>query len=164
MGNILSVAQGVQLAGILLAPFLFRKAGLRNSILLTQLMTGLALFSLGEAHTLIAASCSYWIYTAAQNASEPAIASMLMDRVSVRDRNAASSFNSLVTAGAQIIASTAVGAGIVRFGYSAVLYCIAVLALVAAVLFYRLPQTNPEMSSLCHGPISPAKLARDGEH
>jgi hypothetical protein len=139
MGTVLSISQAVQLAAILLAPTLFRRTSLSTFILTTQLVTAASLFSLGGAHTLDAAAFSYWFYTAAQNSNEPAIASMLMNRVPAADRNAASSFASLATAATQIVASAAVGAGIVHLGYSPVLYSIAALALVAALLFYRLP-------------------------
>ncbi|MES2390285.1 MAG: MFS transporter [Acidobacteriota bacterium] len=139
MGTVLSISQAVQLAAILLAPALSRRMSLPIFILVTQLLTAASLFTLGGAHTLEAAAFSYWFYTAAQNSNEPAIASMLMNRVDAADRNAASSFALLSTAATQIVASAAVGAGIVHLGYSPVLYSIAALALVAALLFYQLP-------------------------
>ena len=73
-----------------------------------------------------------------QSMNEPGIYSLLMERSPEHERNSASALTFFVSAAAQAIASLAVGAAIVRFGYSAMLGVIAALAVVAAILFRRL--------------------------
>lgn len=143
MGSIFSFSQLVQFCALLLAPVLLRWTGLVTGVMITQLSTAAMLFSLAAAHTANAAAIFYWGYMASQFMNEPGIYSLMMDRVPAADRSSASSYNSFVGAGSHIVASTAVGVLIVRFNYSAVLCGIAVLAIVASLLFRRL-STLPE--------------------
>ncbi len=135
MGSVFSFSQLVQFAAILAAPLMIRRTGLRNGILLTQLATASMLFALARVENVSFAGWMYWGYMAFQCMSEPGIYGLLMDRVPAADRSGASSYTFFVSAGTQIVASTAVGILIVRFSYSAVLYGIAALAVVASWMF-----------------------------
>jgi len=140
MGSVFSVSQLVQFVAILCAPLLFRRTGIASGVMLTQLTTAAMLLGLALARLPLHAMWLYWGYMAAQCMNEPGIYSLLMDKVSVEERNGASSYTFFLSAGGQMIASAAVGAGIVRLGYPAVLGVIAALAIVAATLFRRLSQ------------------------
>ena len=148
MGSVFSVSQLVAFGAILIAPLLFRSTGLATGVMLTQLTTAAMLLALARAHTLAQAAWLYCAYMASQCMNEPGIYSLLMDRVPSNERNAASSYTFFINATSQIVASTAVGFSIVRFGYSAVLCAIASLAVVAALLFWRLPNSVPAVSAI----------------
>jgi len=139
MGSVFSLSQLVQFGAILFAPVLFRRTGLAAGILLTQLATAVMLLSLASVHTATLAAWLYWGYMGWQCMNEPGIYSLLMDRVPPADRNGASSYTFFVSAGSQIVASTAIGTLLVRFNYSVVLCGIGTAAVLAAVLFRRLP-------------------------
>ena len=143
MGSAFSFSQLVQFAAVLVAPLLFRRFGIASGVMLTQLTTAAMLLSLALVHLPLHATWLYWGYMAAQCMNEPGIYSLLMDKVSGEERSAASSYTFFLSAGAQIIASSAVGLAIVRFGYPAVLCSIAVLAVIAASLFRRLSDAAP---------------------
>jgi MFS family permease len=138
VGSIFSFSQVVCFLALLGAPLLFRRAGLTSGIMFTQLATAASLAGLACIHTAAPAAWVYWAYMAFQSMNEPGIYSLLMERSPEHERNSASAFTFFVSAAAQAIASLAVGAAIVRFGYSAMLCVIAALAVVAAVLFRRL--------------------------
>jgi MFS family permease len=138
VGVIFSFSQVVCFFALLGAPLLLRYAGLASGIMLTQVATAASLAALACIHTAASAAWVYWMYIAFQSMNEPGIYSLLMERSPEQERNSASALTFFVSAAAQAIASLAVGAAIVRFGYSAVLGVIAVLAAVAAALFRRL--------------------------
>jgi MFS family permease len=138
VGSIFSFSQVVCFLALLGAPLLFRRTGLTSGIMFTQLATAASLGGLACIHTAEPAAWVYWAYMAFQSMNEPGIYSLLMERSPEHERNSASALTFFVSAGAQAIASLAVGAAIVRFGYSAMLGVIAALAVVAAILFRRL--------------------------
>ena len=141
-GSIFSISQLVQFAAVLCAPLLFRRAGLPRGIMLTQLATAVALVCLAGVHTVLEAAWIYWIYMAVQCMNEPGMYSLLMDSIPVQEHNGASASTFFVSSVSQVIASAATGVALVRFGYSPVLAVIAVLAIVAAILFRRLSTTE----------------------
>jgi MFS family permease len=145
-GSIFTFSQGVCFVALLCAPLLFRRTGLASGIMLTQLATAASLAGLACIHTATQAAWMFWAYMAFQSMNEPGIYSLLMERSPERERNSASAFTFFVSAAAQAIASLAVGAAIVRFGYSAMISVIAALAVVAAMLFRRLPDTPQQAS------------------
>jgi MFS family permease len=145
-GSIFSFSQVVCFLALLGAPLLLRRTGLTSGIMLTQLATAASLAALACIHTATEAAWVFWAYMAFQSMNEPGIYSLLMERSPERERNSASARTFFVSAAAQALASLAVGAAIVRFGYPAMLAMIAALALVAAILFQRL-STRPDNAS-----------------
>jgi hypothetical protein len=143
MGSAFSFSQLVQFAAVLAAPLLFRRTGIASGVMLTQLTTAAMLLSLALVHLPLHAMWLYWGYMAAQCMNEPGIYSLLMAKVSADERSAASSYTFFLSGGAQMIASSAVGITIVRFGYPVVLCTIATLAVIAATLFRRLSDAPP---------------------
>jgi fucose permease len=69
-----------------------------------------------------------------------------MNRVSPGQRSGASALNFLVFFGGQAIAASVAGAVVTRFGYPPMLAGAAILAAVAAWLFWRLPQESSNIT------------------
>lgn len=141
-GAIFSLSQLVQFVAVLCAPLLFRRAGLSVGMMLAQLATATTLASLSVTHISSHAAWIYWAYMAAQCMSEPGMFSLLMDAIPAHDHNGASASTFFVSAISQLIASAVTGVALERFGYSLVLASIAGLAIIASILFRRLPITK----------------------
>jgi len=135
IGMIFFVAQIVQSCLGLLSPIVFRKLGLLNGIVVTQVLTAVALSLLAGTQNLRLVAPLFIAFTAIQWMSTPGLENLLMSGVPDEDRSTASSMmmfcNSLVAAGATS------GAGILfeRFGYPRVMLGISALALAAAIVF-----------------------------
>jgi predicted MFS family arabinose efflux permease len=107
-----------------------------------QLTTALALALLSPAHVAVVAAGLYTLYMSFQYMSEPGIYASLMNRVLPGQRSGASALNFLVLFGGQALAASVAGAVVTRYGYSPMLAGAAVLAIVAAWLFWRLPRES----------------------
>jgi MFS family permease len=142
MGFVFSLAQLVQFLAVLCAPLLFRCTGLVKGVILTQLATAAALIHPG-LHGGTPALWVYPIYMAMQFMNEPGIYSLLMDQIPPGERSSASASTFFVSNACQATASVAMGAAIVRLGYSATLLGIAGLAVAATLLFARLSGSHP---------------------
>ena len=86
----------------------------------------------------MAAVLGYAAYMAFQWMSEPGLNTLLMNRVSERERGGASALNYLVAFGAQAVAAFGAGWLMERYGFGWVLTGAAVLALVATGGFWGL--------------------------
>ncbi|SPE37172.1 conserved membrane hypothetical protein [Candidatus Sulfopaludibacter sp. SbA3] len=134
IGLIFSGSQLTQVVTVLLAPLVFRKAGLVNGIVWMMAATACGLGGLA-AQPGAAAVLAYVAYMAFQWMSEPGLSTLLMNQVAERERGGASALNYLVAFSAQALAAWGSGALLARFGYGAVLAGAAGLALAAAGLF-----------------------------
>jgi MFS family permease len=138
IGLVFSAAQVTQFCVTLLSPMLFRALGLVKGIILTQLLTAVALVCVAGTHNTMLAVALYLFFFGMQWMSSPGLYNLLMSKVQEDAQSTASSMtlfcNALVGAG-----STA-GAGFLftRFGYPRVLTGIAALAVLAALLFWFL--------------------------
>ncbi|MGO9009972.1 MAG: MFS transporter [Bryobacteraceae bacterium] len=135
IGSVFSGSQVAQLAGVLMAPAIFRKAGLVTGIVWMMAATSIGLAGLSTQSTAFTAVLAYAWYMAFQWMSEPGLNALLMSRVAERERSGASALNYLVAFSAQAIAALAAGRLLAHFGYGVVLAGAAVLAAVAAGLF-----------------------------
>jgi len=135
IGGVFSGAQVAQLAGVLLAPAVFRKAGLVTGIMWMMAATAVGLAGLSTQPAATAAVLAYAWYMTFQWMSEPGLNALLMSRVTERERSGASALNYLVAFSAQAVAALGSGRLLAHFGYGAVLAGAAVLAAAAAVLF-----------------------------
>jgi MFS family permease len=142
IGMVFSVAQIAQAVAIFAAPLLLRRLGLTRGVAVMQLATALALALLSPAHVAVVAAGLYTLYMSFQYMSEPGIYASLMNRVSPGQRSGASALNFLVLFGGQALAASVAGAVVTRYGYSPMLAGAAVLAIVAAWLFWRLPRES----------------------
>jgi len=138
-GTVFSFANLGQFIAVICAPLLFRRAGLTSGIMMTQFAVAASLVLLSASHAEMQVAVIYWIYMSAQSMNEPGIYNLLMDRIPAPEHNGASAAAFFVSGIAQAVASLAMGAAIVRFGYSAALVAVAALAGMAAILFGRLP-------------------------
>lgn len=136
IGNAFSISQTVQVAAVLLAPAVFKRFGLISSIAYTQVATSLMLFALAASTHPNAATASYIGFTAFQWMNEPGLYSLLMNMVPEKKTSGASASNDLVISATQTLAATLAAGAFSRYGYGTTLRGIALIALVAAALFW----------------------------
>jgi MFS family permease len=134
IGLVFAISQLSQVLAILLTPFIFRKFGLVTGIIYMQIATAVALGALAGVRSVSTAALAYVIYMSFQWMSEPGMYTLLMNKMSVAERNGASALNFLVMSLSQSFAAAAAGASFTRFGYPAVLTVTAGVALAAAGL------------------------------
>jgi MFS family permease len=135
IGAAFSTAQLAQIATVLVAPLVFRKAGLVNGIAWMMAATAAGLACLAVRPAGVAAAAAYVGYMAFQWMSEPGLSTLLMSGVEERERGGAAAMNYLVMFGAQALAALVGGAVVNRFGYGVALAGSAALAVLAAALF-----------------------------
>jgi MFS family permease len=138
MGIIFSFSNLLQVLGILIAPFIFRKLGIVTGVASTQLVAALLLGFLAVISSGLPAAFVYVGFTGFLWMSEPGLFSLLMSGVPQEQRTGASALNFLVISLVQAGAVAATGASIARFGYPTVLGAISVLAAIAATAFWIL--------------------------
>jgi MFS family permease len=138
IGLVFSYSQLTQVVALLLAPAIIRKVGAITGVASMQVATAAMLGLLALGLTGSSAALFYIAYMSFQYMSEPGMFTMLMNRVNPSERSGASALNFLVISGAGSLSALASGAAISRFGYSTVLATAAVLATVAAALFWTL--------------------------
>jgi MFS family permease len=135
IGSVFSGSQLAQLAGVLMAPAIFRKAGLVTGIVWMMAATAIGLAGLSTQPVGTAAILAYGWYMAFQWMSEPGLNALLMSRVAERERSGASALNYTVAFSAQAVAALGAGKLLAHLGYGVVLAGSALLALAAAGLF-----------------------------
>lgn len=140
IGTVFSFAQAAQVIAIFFAPLVLRRLGLTRGVAVIQLATALILALLAPTQVALIAAVLYTSYMSFQYMSEPGIYSSLMNRVLPGQRSGASALNYLVLFGGQTLAATLSGTAVARYGYPSMLTGAALLAAVAAWLFWRLPQ------------------------
>ena len=142
IGTVFSVAQAIEVAAMMAAPFVLRRLGLTRGVAAMQLATAAALALLAPAHVALVAAALYAAFASFQYMSEPGIYSSLMSRVLPEQRSGASALNFLVMFAGQALAATAAGAIVTRYGYPPMLAAASILVAIAAWLFWRLPQES----------------------
>lgn len=135
IGSLFSGTQVLQVATVLMAPTVIRRAGLVPAIVLMMAATALGLGGLASQPSAAAAVLAYCWYMSFQWMSEPGLNSLLMNNVAAREQSGASSLNYLVAFGAQAAAAFAAGPLMAHLGYAPVLAVAGGLTLSAAALF-----------------------------
>ncbi len=135
IGEIFSVAQVVQLCVGLLTPLVFRRLGLVNGIVATQVATAAAMGCLAGTHDRRLAVALYLSFSATQWMSSPGLYNLVMSKVPDEERSSASAMTLFCNAVLQSCATAGAGILFAEFGYPRVLVGIAALALTAALLF-----------------------------
>jgi predicted MFS family arabinose efflux permease len=138
IGTIFSLSQIGQVSTVLMAPFVFRRAGLVAGITWMMLATAVGLGGLAAQPPAAAAALAFTAYMSFQWMSEPGLNSLLMGHVAEPERSGAAALTYLVAFSAQAFAAFAGGALIERLGYGAVLGGAAALAVGAGTLFHVL--------------------------
>ena len=135
LGDFFSIAQLVQAAAVLLMPLVLRKTGLISGIMAAQLATAATLVLLAVGHRTWHEEVFYCAFLAGQHMCEPALQSLLMNRVDEGERSSAAAMYFLVISVAQAGAAMVAGASIARFNYPPVLIGISIAAAAAALGF-----------------------------
>jgi predicted MFS family arabinose efflux permease len=135
IGFIFSASNVIQLFAILITPVVFRRLGLLNGIVATQVATAAAMGCLAVAHNRGLAVALYLGLSAAQWMSSPGLYNMLMSRVTDDERSSASAMTMFSNSLLQSCATAGAGIQFARFGYPKVLAGISGLSLTAALLF-----------------------------
>lgn len=144
IGTIFSITQLVQVVALLGAPAILRRTGEIKGIAALQVATAAALVWLMLAANATEAAFVYGTYMCCQYMSEPCVFSMLMSRVGESERSGASALNFLVSSFAGAISALVAGHVISKNGYSILLGGAAILAVMAALLFYKLVGRSAE--------------------
>lgn len=135
IGLIFTAVQLVQLCMGLVTPFLFRRIGLMNGILATQIAAAVTLGLLAGAQNEAAAVVLYMTFSAAQWASSPGLYNLLMNQVPDAERSSAAAMTMFSNALIGSAATAAAGVLFTRFGYPPVMLGLAVIALAVSLLF-----------------------------
>lgn len=135
VGAVFSIAQLLQVCGVLLAPFLFRRWGIPTGIFGMQIVTGLCFLILALGTPTLPGCITFIVLTAAQWMGEPGIYSLLMSIAPEEHRGGASASMALVLASSQLVAATSAGWAFAHWGYPRTLGLIAFVAMFAGVLF-----------------------------
>jgi MFS family permease len=138
IGALFSASQMAQAAAALLAPVIFRKAGLAGGIMYMMLATGCGLLALATQPTGAALAVSFLAYTVSQWMSEPGLTALLMNHCKEAEQGGAAALHHLASFSAQAAASTLAGWLLAQLGYGPVLGGAAVVAAIAGLLFGRL--------------------------
>ena len=146
IGWAFSAAQFLQVLAVLGAPAVFRRFGLSRGIAGMQASTGLALLFLAIAPSPVAV-LAYTLYMVFQCMSEPGVFTLLMNGVQPAERGGASALIFFVAYAAQAVAAAAGGVAFTHLGYPLPLSLAAAGALLAAVLFARLPDRTQSSST-----------------
>jgi len=135
IGLILSASQLVQLGAGLLTQLVFRRLGLVNGIVATQIATAATLACLTGASNKGMAVLVFLSFFAAQWMSSPGIYNLLMSKIPEQERSSASAMTLFSNAVLGSFATAGAGMLFAQFGYPRVLAGISTLALIAALLF-----------------------------
>ena len=135
IGNVFSGAQAAQIAALLLAPAIIRRAGLLGGIVVMMTATAFGLGALAAQPSPAAAVTAYAAYMSFQWMSEPGLNTLLMNQVDERERSGANALNYLVAFGAQALAAIGAGSLFTRVGYGWTLAGASLLTVIAAALF-----------------------------
>jgi MFS family permease len=135
IGLVFSASQLIQLCVGLLTPLVFRRLGLVNGIVATQVATAAALGCLAGTSNRGLAIAMFLSFSAAQWMSSPGLYNLLMSKVPDEERSSASAMTMFCNALLGACATAGAGILFAQFGYPRVLVGISALALTAALLF-----------------------------
>jgi predicted MFS family arabinose efflux permease len=138
IGLVFSASQVVQLSMGLLTPIVFRRLGLVNGIVATQVATAVAIGCLAGTQSRGLAIALFLSFSATQWMSTPGLYNLLMSKVTDEERSSAAAMTLFCNAVLQSGATAGAGILFALFGYPRVLTGIAALALTAAFLFRAL--------------------------
>ena len=144
IGEVFSVSQIAQFVAVLCAPLLIRRMGTIKAVISTQLATALCLVLIGLSRSPMQAIVCFILFCGFQFMSGPGIYCLLMDRIPDYERSTASALQNMSGALCQAGTAALTGTCIVRFGYQPVLLANAGVAVIAALLFFKVqPASKP---------------------
>jgi MFS family permease len=160
IGLIFSTAQIVQLCLGLLTPVVFRRLGLVNGIVATQIAAAIALASLAGVRGERLAIALYLSFSAAQWMSAPGLYNLLMTETPDKERSTGAAMTLFCNALAGSAATAGAGILLGRFGYPPVLLGIGILALAVALMFRLLMRSKRATTPAAPG-AAPGTLELD---
>lgn len=149
IGLVFSASQVIQLCVGLLTPIVFRRFGLVNGIVVTQVATAVAMGCLAGTHNRGLAIALFLSFSATQWMSSPGLYNLLMSKVTDEERSSAAAMTLFCNAVLQSGATALAGILFVQFGYPRVLAGIATLTLMAAILFGVLVAPGDRRAAHC---------------
>lgn len=138
VGAVFSAAQLAQAFAVLVAPVLYRRAGVVAGIIGAQLIAGGAILALCLGHSVHFMIGAYLVFTVAQFGATPGFYSLIMSRVPELERSSASAAQNITGSLVQAVSAAFTGFLIVRHGYSSVFAVNAILSLMAATFSFAL--------------------------
>jgi MFS family permease len=155
LGTVFAVSQLMQFVAVLCSPLLLKRLGKAGGVAAAQLGTAGFLVCIASARALPVALGCYVLYFAAQFMCGPGIYQMLMEHVPEAERSSASALQNLCGALCQAGAAALTGMCIVAYGYHALMFANAGVAVIAALLFVWLgAESSCEQTSLGRDGIS----------
>jgi MFS family permease len=148
VGVVFSAAQLVQAFAVLVAPVLYRRAGVVAGIICAQLIAGGAVLALCLCHSIHFLIAAYLVFTVAQFGATPGFYSLIMSRVPDSERSSASAAQNITGSLVQAGSAGFAGFVIVRHGYSSLFAVNATFSLMAAALSFALLTSHPSASNL----------------
>jgi len=145
IGLIFSTVQVLQLVTGLVTPFVLRALGLVRGIVATQILAAVALGLMAGAKNGQWAVPFYLTFSAAQWMSSPGVYNLLMNETPDAERSTAAAMMLFCNALVASIATAGAGILLTRFGYPPVIFSLAAVALVSALLF-RLLLSTPQQT------------------
>jgi MFS family permease len=137
LAMIFSVAQVLQFGASFLMPLLVRSFTRSNAIVLVQVLAALALCALGLTHAASLAVSFYLLLSVAQWMSSPVLYDMLMHATPDYRRGTVAAMTMFSNGLGGAAATALTGVLLTRFGYRAVLPCLAIAAMTIALVFRR---------------------------
>jgi MFS family permease len=156
LGTVFAASQLMQFVAVVSSPLLLERLGKAGGVVAAQMGTAVFLVCIAAARSLPAALCCYVLYFAAQFMCGPGIYQMLMEHVPEAERSSASALQNLCGALCQAGTAALTGMCIVAYGYHALMFANAGVAVVAALLFVWLgTEPNGERTGLGRNEIAP---------
>jgi MFS family permease len=135
VGTVFSISQLCQVAAVLCAPLVFRRLGVPNGVFTMQMGTAACFMLLAFTVHPLGAATAYVVLMGMQYMGEPGIYSMMMNMVPEEARGSASASMALVLGAAQLVAAACGGWAFKNLGYPVALGMIAMIAVIAGLLF-----------------------------
>jgi MFS family permease len=148
IGLIFSTTQVLQFCVGMLTPIVFRILGLVNGVVATQVMTAIALGLLATTHNTNFAITMYITFSAVQWMSAPGLHNLLMSKVPDDERSTSAAIYMFCSSLVQSATVAIAGILFVNFGYPHVLSGIALVAVMAGLLFKVLIGSNAQPESM----------------
>jgi predicted MFS family arabinose efflux permease len=136
IGGTFAAAQLLQALAVLSMGWWIARLGLVRSVLLSQLLTSLAVLAFLPARSLAAAGVIYTVYVSLMVMPEPALQNLLMDRMAESERAKGAAINEMLALGTNVVVVAGAGWLITRAGYSTLFAVLFGVGLAAMLAFY----------------------------
>lgn len=150
IGGTFAASQVVQALAVLSMAWWIARLGLLRSVLACQVLASLAVLAFLPIMNLATASVIYTLYVSLLYMPEPALQSLLMDKVGEAERAQAAAINQMLNLGTHVVVVTAAGSLISRAGYQALFISLSLLGLFAIAAFYAILGRQVRLGTRAH--------------